>query len=83
MSLWLTAALLFGAFAAVWQPRKAEKSGILTPVLPTGSETETEEEIMGRGILLYLLGSPFRSFFSLFATLDREEFSQILCSELI
>src|SRR5665647_519060 len=41
-----------------WQRRRAAKSGISTRVLPTGRQTGTEEEIMGRGILLYLLGVP-------------------------
>ena len=59
LSLWLTAALLIGAFAASLGGHARRKSpGFQRQSYRRVGETGTEEEIMGRGILLYLLGVP-------------------------
>jgi hypothetical protein len=48
LSFWLTASLLLGAFAARWHLEWSR-------TYPT---RDLEEEVMGRGILLWLLGVP-------------------------
>ena len=58
LSFWLTAAMLFGAFAASLAAVEAARCATALGTMELSPPGRCKEQIMGRGILLWLLGVP-------------------------